>query len=374
MAGTALDRRIAAAGRARFAVASGADEAAIRRLLRENPMRGAINLTFEREPDYFRGVGLAGGTDRTIVVYADERLACVGRCTERACWVNGRESRVGYLAELRLDARERGQFGLVRDGYRFFQSLERDDPAALYFTSIAADNTRALRLLERGVRGMPTYTPLGELDTIVVAVPRRPRRPTLRVEPATPDHLPALLRLLNTHARKQQLAAAWTEERILSLGKHGLPLDRFLLAVDAGEVAACGALWDQRAFRQTVIRSYSRALAFARPGVNVGRRLLGRPGMPAPGSTLAHAFLSPLAFGEGREGLLPNFIETCFGLAGASGIEFLTLALPSQDERLQRVRRRFSTRIWRSRLYRVDWPGTSDLELGGTFLPDVALL
>ena len=45
----------------RFAVATRDDDAAIRRLLRENPMRGAVSVGFEREPDYFRGGEIAGG-------------------------------------------------------------------------------------------------------------------------------------------------------------------------------------------------------------------------------------------------------------------------------------------------------------------------
>ena len=133
MAGTIADRELST----RFASATEADDAAIRRLLRDNPMRGAVSVTFEREPDYFRGANVAGGEDQTIVAFDDGRLVCMGRCTQRECWVNGTARRVGYLGELRLDAAARGRFGILRDGYGFFHELQRDGPAALYFTSIA---------------------------------------------------------------------------------------------------------------------------------------------------------------------------------------------------------------------------------------------
>ena len=151
MAGPAADRELST----RFAVATEADDAAIRRLLRDNPMRGAVSVTFEREPDYFRGANIAGGEDQTIVAFDDGRLVCMGRCTRRECWVNGAARRAGYLGELRLDASARGRFGILRDGYRFFHESQRDAPASLYFTSIAADNARARRLLETGARGLP---------------------------------------------------------------------------------------------------------------------------------------------------------------------------------------------------------------------------
>src|SRR5688500_15763676 len=115
-----------------FAIATPAHEAAMRRLLRENPMRGAISITLEREPDYFAGANIGGAHDQTIVAFEDERLVCMGRCTTRTVWINGQIRRAGYLAELRLDARARGRFDLVRDGYRFFQSLQETTPAEVY--------------------------------------------------------------------------------------------------------------------------------------------------------------------------------------------------------------------------------------------------
>ena len=357
-----------------FRVAEKSDDAEIRRLLRATPMRGAVRVGFEREPDYFCGANLAGGVDETVVAFASERLVCMGRSTVRECWVDGVARRTGYLAELRLEAAARGRFGILREGYGFFHALQRDDPAEFYFTSIAADNERARRLLESGARGLPRYDFLGELDTLLVAVPRRPRAVKLRVEYATPERVPDLLRVLNAHGRRHQLAAVWTAEKLRALELHGLPLERFLLALEGGEVVACGALWDQRAFRQTVIHGYARALGVARPFVNFANRILGTPRLPRAGSVLAHAFLSPLALADGCDGMLPDFITEFFPLAVQCGIEFLTLALPATDVRLPALRRRFSTRTWRSRLYRVNWPGEAACEMRGIFLPDVALL
>ncbi len=373
MAGTAAARELTT----RFAVATRADDAAIRRLLRENPMHGAVSVGFEREPDYFRGADIAGGEDQTIVAHSDSRLVCMGRCTRRECWVDGAARRVGYLAELRLDAAARGRFGILREGYEFFHTLQRDDPADLYFTSIAADNDRARRLLENGARGLPAYGFLAELDTLLLAVPRRPRAVKLRLECATPARVPDLLRVLNERGRRHQFAAVWRAVTFRSLERHGLPLERFLVGLDGGEIVACGALWDQRGFRQTVIHGYSRALAVARPFVNLASGILGTPRLPRPGSVLAHAFLSPLACADGADAVLPDFIEAVFPLAAQMGVEFLTMALPATDSRLPALRRRFSTRTWRSRLYRVDWPDRDPVEFGAegaAFLPDVALL
>ncbi len=377
MAGIAAPGQLTRAPATRFAVAGEADEAAIRRLLRDNPMRGAVDLTFEREPDYFRGTDVAGGNDQTIVAFRDSQLVCMGRCSRRECWANGKAIQAGYLAELRLNDSVRSQFRIVRDGYQFFRELEFDDPAAVYYTSIGADNDRARRFLEAGTRGMPRYRFLGELDTLLIAVPRRPKSVRLLVASATEADLPRIVRVLNDHGRRHQFAAVWTPERIAALGAHGLPLDRFQLAFAGDEVVACGALWDQRGFRQTMIRGYSPLLSFTRPLINIGSRILGRPGLPPAPSVLRHAFLSPPGFAKGWEHLLPDFVEACFPAATQAGIDFVTLALPTTDDRLPELRRRFATRTWRSRLYQVVWPDRHAMKLqpqGAPFLPDVALL
>jgi hypothetical protein len=289
--------------------------------------------------------------------------------------VNGRATPVSYLAELRLDAQARRRFAIVRDGYRFFRELQTDD--APHFTSIASDNERGRRLLESGARGLPAYDFLGELVTLLIAVPRHPRSSKLQVEAATAAHLPAMIDLLNQHGQRHQLATVWTEERLRSLAGHGLPLETFLLAHGGGRLVACGALWDQRSFRQTVIHGYAGALGFARPWLNVAGRLLGRPPLPAPGAALAQACLSPVAFADGAEGLLPQLVEASFPLAASCGVEWLALALPADDERLASLRRRFSTRAWPSRLYRVRWPDQPALAFASSearSLPDVAWL
>ncbi|CAN5618195.1 hypothetical protein BH09VER1_BH09VER1_22540 [soil metagenome] len=340
-------------------------------------MAGAISLSLEREPEYFRGANIAGADDRTILVFEGDRLACMGRSSVRACWINGQAKRVGYLAELRLDGSARGRFDLIRRGYRYFRELDQEEPAAVYFTSIAADNERARRLLESGSRGLPNYDFLDEFATILIAVPRRSVRTKLILEKGSPARVTQMVTVLNNQAGQHQLGASWTEKSLRSLARHGLPLERFLLVLEGSRVVACGALWDQRAFRQTVIRDYAQPLRAARALINLSASCLGTLRLPAPGSALSHAYASPLAFEAGYESLLPDLIESFFPIASKLGLEYLTIGLPAIDERLPYLRRRFSTRCYGSRLYCVSWPGSATERFTsgvGMFFPDVAFL
>jgi hypothetical protein len=355
----------------RFAVATRADEAAIRRLLRENPMRGTISVTFEREPDYFHGANLAGGNDEVIVAIEHGRLVCMGRCTTRAVWLNGRVRRAGYLAELRLDRSAQGRVDLLRRGYRFFQQLREGDPADFYFTSIAADNVRARQLLERGLPGLPCYLHLADLTTLLVST-RTSVTPKIIPDSATAAELADFL---NAAGSRTHLAAAWTSSQLDTEASHDLRAESFAVFRDHGRIVAAAALWDQRRFRQTVVREYAPALACARPLINTFGGLFGLGPLPQPGRPLAHAFLSPCAAAAGDDRLLTSLVALSCRRAFAQGIDYVTLALPSDDARLRELKRQFRWRSYASRLYCVRWPGDADFPLDHRpVLPDVALL
>jgi len=87
----------------------------------------------------------------------------------RERFINGRPMRVGYLGGLRLDASCRGRTSILLRGYEFFRKLHEEGAGPpIYLTSILGDNLPARRLLERGLRGMPTYRFLGEFVTLVI--------------------------------------------------------------------------------------------------------------------------------------------------------------------------------------------------------------
>ena len=88
----------------RFELATAAHDAGLRRLCRDNPMKGTISLALEREPNYFRAAAIEGRDNRTIVALKDGKIICAGNVSERQRFINGVATRVGYLGGLRLDA------------------------------------------------------------------------------------------------------------------------------------------------------------------------------------------------------------------------------------------------------------------------------
>jgi hypothetical protein len=377
MAGTTLDRQLTTAGTARvpFALATPADDANIRRLLRENPMPGQITLTLEREPDYFGDADLPGTEKSTIIANEGGRVVCMGNCSIRERFVNGNRCRVGYLGGLRLDSQAYGRFDILRRGYEFFRELQVEKPADYYFTSIAADNAPARKFLERGLPGMPAYEFAGEFVTVLLPMKNRA---SVHTEPeANVQDFSELLDYFNKHGRDYQFAPRWSGGELSTLQSLNLKADDFRVMRNGGRINACAALWDQRAFKQTVIRGYPPWLAMARPAVNFAARIIGRPRLPAVGSVLAHAFISHLAVEPENPDAFIALVAKLRVFAAGRKIEFLTLGFAANDPRLTLLRRKFNGREYRSRIYVVRWPGLggSASELDRRCLgPEVALL
>lgn len=377
MAGATLDRKLMLArpARVKFTLATRADDAEIRRLLRENPTAGRITLTFEREPDYFADSDWPGSEKQTIIAREDDRVVCVGNCSLRQRFVNGKACRVGYLGALRLDRRVAGRFDILRRGYEFFRALQSNNPADYYFTSIAADNQPARRFLERGLSGMPTYEFAGEFVTVLLLVKRQRRVQTaLKVEAADFEEV---LSFLERQGRQYQLAEYWTARELTGLSALGLGVEQFQCVRVDGQVAAVATVWDQRAFKQTVIQGYARSLAFARPFLNLAGRLLSTPRLPPLASIMAHAFVSHMAINmEHPEAFNPLIAHLLKSLAGRD-IEFLTLGFAATDPRLELLRAKWRGHEYLSRIYLVRWPecGGSVRELDARCLgPEVATL
>jgi hypothetical protein len=381
MAGTIIESQLTRQSSAiRFALANEEDDAAIRRLLRENPMRGEISVSFEREPNYFHSTQIAGANDQTILAFEKGRLVCMGRCSIRNCYVNGEICRVGYLSDLRLNGSAQGRFDILRRGYQFFHELYQDNPADFYFTSVTTDNSRSLRFLQRGLTGMPIYEPLADFVTLLIPVPRcrntaRLKSKGIKIETGSREILSALVDFLNTHASRHNLSAAWDEEKLLSLQNHGLKLSDFKILMNGTKIIGCVAVWDQRNFKQIVIREYCRSLSFVRPFVNFAAALFDTPKLPSVGSTLAHGFLSPLATAPDDKESLLALIESSFQTIADGGIEFLAVGFIANDPRLAIVRNEFRCREYKNRFFQVRWPDSRRLALNNNLIfPEVALL
>ena len=359
----------------RFDLATPADDAALRALLRETPMGGAIRISTEREPNFFAAGEVEGPEHQTLVARRpDGGICALATRSVRLRHVNGAPRRVAYLGSLRLADDVRGNGRLVVAGYRAMRELCEADAVALTFTSILSDNVPARRLLESGRGGLPTYSSLGEIVTVVMrvrrsnsfsGVPKGRAFATTDVE-ARPFGTP-----LNGSFQEDshQLAPVWTREDLERSHRKRVGFCAAGVS-DFAKPQAAGAVWDLRGVRQSVVRGYSPTVARWRGWINAAAAVTNRPRLPAVGEPVRAAYASPL--GAGIDEVVP-LLRVLHADAAARGLDYLICGFDARDPRLAAVRRAFGGREFRSTLYAVRWQCTC-VELSGLLQPDVATL
>ncbi len=338
-----------------FRLAGPEDDAEIRRLLRDNAMSGGISLSLEREPSYFAAAALEGEPHQAMLAREPSgRAVGLFSRSEREAYANGAVRRVGYLGQLRLDREYRGRLALLRAGFEACRELHASGSAPWYVTSIVEDNAPARRVLTAGMRGLPAYVERGRMITFALAVPRRTRWPSA-VARARAAQVEDVARLLDEDRRRFQLAPHVSADALYSARRSpGLSPEDFLLVERAGALAGCVAIWDQRGFKQTVVRGYGGWLRTARPLWNAAARALGRPGLPDVGAALPHAFLAHFAVRGDDPAVADGLLDASLAAARERGIDFLSLGLCAAHPLARLVRRRHP-REYASLIYVVHW-------------------
>ncbi len=349
-----------------FDVARPSDDASLRRLLRENAMGDQIAVSLECEPSFFDALSIEGACDQTVVARDTnaERIVAMGSRSERESFVNGQPARIGYLGHLRIDSTHRRRSGLLRQGFASVKPRGSEDGSILDLTCIMAENRSAIRLLTAGLRSLPRYIEQERIFTLAISTSRAVRRPSrdrVHIEPGSLRRLDEIVACLNRNNRRFQFAPRWTSVHLTSSKRcRGLALTDFHVALSNGVVIGCVARWNQRTFKQVVIRSYAPSLRLARPWLNCVAPFVGQPRLPRMGECVNSVFLSHLAVDGDDPTVTLSLLEAARREALACGDDLMILGLTGRHPLLDVIRQRVSHRSCESILYVVDWHNRPD--------------
>ncbi|HEV8254342.1 MAG TPA: hypothetical protein VGQ78_06280, partial [Vicinamibacteria bacterium] len=313
---------------------AGQHDGALRRLMAANAMEGEVTLAFEREPSYFFGSGVQAPFHQVVVGRdaATGEVIGVGTRAIRRGFVNGEPVDVGYLGDLRLDARYRGGVLLGR-AYRHLAELHRDGRARLYFTMIAEGNRRALSTIAAGRAGLPPYRELGRF--LSPAVNLRGRKPPIafdgEVVHGVPERLPEIVDCLRRNLARRQLAPVYAEGDFGGAWLRGFRVEDFHVALRGGRVVGVVGAWDQRAFKQTVVRGYAPRLTIARPFYNLAAHALGWPRYPPPGEALRSFHASFIAVDDDALDVFRALLRAVYNDRLGRGYHYFVVGLHERD-------------------------------------------
>jgi len=317
-----------------FSLATEKDDESLRLRMREDVLNGAISTTFRREPCYFYGTSVQG-KNGTVIKCTDvqtQEIVALGARTDLCAFINGCESKLGYLCDLRGTPRVRSGTLLAR-GFRYLKSMHQRDPIDLYYTMILSDNNTAVAALTRSRAGLPHYRPMGRCFTPTIHLDRKRHHnfdPTLSIVSANDVPLDSLIDFLNEQNRRYQFAPALTTAELQSSRFRGLSLDDIYVAQRDNAIVGCIACWDQRTFKQIHIERYTGALRFGRPLYNLAAGLSSLKPLPAPGKRLEFYYLALIAIRDDNPEIFRDLMETIYDQRRRSKWHFFIAGLHEQ--------------------------------------------
>lgn len=343
-----------------FELAAEADDAGLRRLLRENPLPGAISLSFEREPNYFHAASIEGPFHQTLVARETDtgEIIGVGNRSVRPMFVNGTVLDIGYMSQLRIHPKYGTGLYLARglsQGFQLYRDLHADGRAPYYLMSIIEDNFPARRLLTSGLPGYPCAREYTRMFTYAV-YPVRHRRSValphqLRIIRGDESYPSAIVDCLNRNGSRKQYAPYWT---CASLFTANLTPADFFLALNGDHVIGCMACWDQSTFKQTVLRGYSKSLARWRRMLNGLSTLGGWPYLPDPDTPLRHSYAGHIAVDDDDPRVFAALLRELYNYNLEKGYNYFMIGL-AESNPFRSLVKTYHPLTYISQIYLVDW-------------------
>jgi hypothetical protein len=323
--------------RTRFAItlAERADDAELRALLRDNPMNGSMQVTFEREPDFFSACAIRGsfhqvGVGRDL---NSGRIVGLGTRSVSDAFVNGRPVHFGWLSDLRLEPAHRGGT-LIARGYRFLRQLHSDRRVELYGTVIFHDNQTALQTIAATRAGLPAYHDLGVIHCPGINLRRR--KPAINADcdivRGRRELLPEIVDCLNRNNARKQFAPVHDAQSFVhgNRWKDFQPSD-FYIAMRNNHVIGVVGRWDQTAFKQTRVISYGKRLRWIVPAANAVQSLLGAPAFPEPGQYVPFFYVSFIAIDHDDAGVFRALLRRVYNDSVGSAFRYAMVGLHERD-------------------------------------------
>ncbi len=343
-----------------FELASPSDDAALRRLVASEPVPGSIAVSYTREPDYFAGCGAMGPFTQVFVGRhrPTGALGAVACRAVRRLFVNGEPREVGYLGQLRVASAFQGR-ALLRQGFRALRPLIDDGRVPVHVTTIIEQNRQAMALLvDRPRPGLPRYRELARLGTLAFAARALRSTPpeACTLETGTTASPAAIVDFLNRDGRRRQFALVHDVADFApdNPATRGFALEDLFVARRRSAIVGVLGLWDQSAYKQSVVRGYTGALGRWRRALNVIAPLLGRPRLPEPGARLRHAYASFAAVENDDPCVFSWLLRLALTRARQRGHDYVLLGLDSRDP-LAPAARRLRPVVYPSRICTVSW-------------------
>jgi hypothetical protein len=227
--------------------------------------------------------------------------------------------------------------------------LHRQLPPRGYFTTIVEGNEEAEGVLVRRARGpMPRYRKIDRLITLAL-----PASGAVRAIPSSRP-LGEIIAFLNREGRRKNFSSVYDEASFTDGTTRGFDSKDFIVIERDGVIAGVAGLWDQSAYKQSIVDGYDPLLRIARPYYNAVAALMQRPTLPKRGTALRFAYGSFFCVAGDDAATARALITQLLAAARVRGLDHLLLGFCESDPLLAAVRS-FRHVAYPAGVYTVAW-------------------
>ncbi|HEY2518117.1 MAG TPA: hypothetical protein VGI39_44915 [Polyangiaceae bacterium] len=342
--------------------ATAADNARLCELVRSIHMKGKLDVTQERDPDFFALGRMHLGPAETWAFLDGEGSieGCWSLCLRDAL-LDGQRVKTGYLCDLRLTPKLRGGKVLGEASIAFMRHAREVYGVELFYNVVFDSNSvarGALTTRSEKRRLVAVHTPMTpfEMTSVQITTPRP--APGRRITRARASEAGEIADFLRRDQESRPLGYLLDEALLDARFRTwpGFGPESFFLSRDArGRVDGCLAPWNTAPFKRTRVLGYHGEMRLVRAGYDLAARLRGFRKLPAPGECFDYSFLTHLAVKDDDPAILKDLLLAAYTELYPTGQHFLSAMVP-RGSRLAEAFRGFQINRTAMTLYSVAGP------------------
>ena len=320
-------------------------------LIESQAAKGDLEILYTRRPNPVISYQNESKSTSIGVIKDETGTPCFMEvCIVRDYYLHEQKATLMYACGVRKKTGCGNNFSWLRDAYQY----ETKDKTA-GFCSILDANLTALDVFGRKPRKFfPTLAKLCEYTTFLInprAVKRCPRnRFTFRrVEESD---LPQVYHFLENEGKKYEMYPVVCD---LENQFSGLLLKDCYILTKEGEIAAFGALWNQRHYRQFIVKHYGGIYRYLRKAAGITEKL-GYIYLPPEGQTAQVLTLTLMTCKDGDAGTYSVLLSNLAKQAIQAGCPILAAGMSKNNHYYQAYRKLRSIRF-DSTIFTVDVQG-----------------
>jgi hypothetical protein len=180
----------------------------------------------------------------------------------------------------------------------------------------------------------PGLRPAGSIHTLGILLRKRGGKSTAAVpmEKGSPGSVGEIVHFLAGEGRNKQFYPSYTEDDFLQEElTRGFALEDFRIVRRKGKIVGAAGLWDQSAYKQTIIQDYHGFLKAVKPLYNAAAPMIGIPSLPGKGQKLNAAYLAFICVKDNDPQIFSRLLDEQCRAAQARGFHYLMVGLAGND-------------------------------------------